>query len=159
MTDLKHYRVGFIKSGEVKPARTKPKRRLSEYEARILRILQMYKANDPETSLSMLDILAKYRDIWPDDVKYYQGLCSDNLRKLQQNLFVKMVPARNATVNKATEAIRPTRKAKFYLSEIAKSDEITIDSYNWVILYGKYIATEKYRDRTKKNLTSDKIER
>jgi len=138
--------LGYTKDGKPKPPRTKPKRQLSERETRVLCILENDKIDSAEKSLTMREVYARYLKKWPED-DYGHNLCSDNLEKLQQSWFVTMLPATQALVNRSTEAIRPIKKARFYLSEMALSGALKIDTSRWVILNGDYIASEKTRKR------------
>lgn len=146
---VKFYNVGFKISGEPKQPRALPKRRLSNREARVLLILKTNLINTPEKALEMREIFKKYQESYASDSKYDGALCSDNLEKLQQSWFVSMIAPIHGVVNKATEAIRPKRKARFWLSDKAQTSEVSIDADLWVTLNGLYIASEKTRIKTR----------
>jgi hypothetical protein len=98
------------------------------------------------TEKTMLDALAEYVIQWPED-EFTTSKMSRDLKELRQDGFLdakKAVPVRTSRVERSY-AYPNHKKTIFFLSEIAKTAKLAIDSDRWVMLNGVYLASARER--------------
>lgn len=140
----KWFRPNYTRDGVPIPSRTMPKERLSPAEARILALLLENKIDTPRTSKTMREILALHRKEYAELTSFETADCSAALTEIKENFFVTKTPPKLVRV-KSTETTFTKGRARFWLTDAAKTGKLTIDSDRWVILNDAYIADDARR--------------
>lgn len=145
MTDW--YELGKNKHGEPLPPVTKPKLRLTPTQIKVLSLFIDNKIIDLQSAKSMLAMLELYKKSWPKD-NFTEAKMSRDLANLAKNWFLSSDKGAAITLSDLEQSFMRT-KTLYCQSQKVQNGELTADADRFVMLNGKYIASEKTRAKAK----------